>query len=194
MYLTAAVTTTKSLVRSRQSFLTPRLINPQPSALFTFYHFDNSTLFFLRFFFVFFFVLVNPIASQNHNAPQQNLSQNYSLPASTMQANSYDASSSFHNPSAVNNFNNFDQSNQFQMQYQQQSFDYQAGGLIQQQQQFIGQSSVNNGASSAYQHSINDLLVQPTATLQQNLFSSQDASAVSQSVSIFTINNFPYKF
>jgi hypothetical protein len=107
-----------------------------------------------------------------------------------MQANSFDASSSFHTPPAVNNFNNFDQSNQFSMQYQQQqqqSFGYQAGGHIQQQQQFMGQSSVNNGSSSAYQHSINDLLVQPTATLQQNLFSSsQDTSgvAVNQSVSI----------
>jgi hypothetical protein len=131
-------------------------------------------------FLVFFLFLVNPIASHFHNAPQQNLTQNYSLPASTLQANSFDASSSFHNPPAVNNFNNFDQSKQFPMQYQQQqSFDYQAGGHIQQQQQFMGQSSVNNGSSSAYQHSINDLLVQPTATLQQNLFSSsQDSSGV----------------
>lgn len=142
------------------------------------------------FFCVILSVLVNPIASSHfHNAPQQNLTQNnYSLPAPTMQANSYDASSSFQNPPAVvNNFNNFDQSNQFQMQYQQQqSFDYQAGGHIQQQQQFMGQSSVNNGSSSAYQHSINDLLVQPTVTLQQNLFSnSQDSAvaAVNQSVS-----------
>jgi hypothetical protein len=96
-----------------------------------------------------------------------------------MQANSFDASSSFHSP-AVNTFNNFDPSNQFQMQYQQQqqSFGYEAGG------HFMGQSSVNNGSSSAYQHSINDLLVQPTATLQQNLFSSQDSSAVSVNQSV----------
>lgn len=99
-----------------------------------------------------------------------------------MQANSYDASS-------FNNINNFDPSNQFQMQYQQQSFDQQyQGGHV--QQQFMGQSPVvvqhiqgiNNGSTSGYQHSINDLLVQPTATLQQNLFSSQDAVS-NQSVS-----------
>lgn len=100
-----------------------------------------------------------------------------------MQANSYDASS-------FNNINNFDPSNQFQMQYQQQSFDQQYQGGHVQQQQFMGQSPVvvqhiqgiNNGSTSGYQHSINDLLVQPTATLQQNLFSSQE-TVPNQSVS-----------
>ena len=112
-----------------------------------------------------------------------------------MQANSYDASFN-----SATNFNNFDQSNQFQMQYQQQQqpqpFNQQQqyeGAHI--QQQFIGQSSVvgqqqgihnqgiNNGSTSAYQHSINDLLVQPTVTLQQNLFSNQDSVSGNQSVS-----------
>lgn len=106
-----------------------------------------------------------------------------------MQANSYDASFN-----SATNFNNFDP-NQFPTQYQQ-PFNEQtqyAGGHI--QQQFMGQSSVvgqqqelhnqgiNNGSTSAYQHSINDLLVQPTATLQQNLFSSQETVAANQSVS-----------
>lgn len=80
------------------------------------------------------------------------------------------------------------------MQYQQQqTYDQQQfqGGHV--QQQFMGQSSVvgqqqlhqgiNNGSASAYQHSINDLLVQPTLTLQQNLFS-QEAVAANQSVSV----------
>jgi Ni,Fe-hydrogenase I large subunit len=101
-----------------------------------------------------------------------------------------------------NNFNNFDQSNnQFQMQQydqssQQQTFNqpqqssqqYQVGGhMQQQQQQFIGQSSVaiNNGSTTNYQHSINDLLVQPTANLQQNLFGSPDTHQTNQSVSIY---------
>lgn len=109
-----------------------------------------------------------------------------------MQANNYDASFN-----SANNFNNFDPSNQFPMQYpqpqSQTSFtqpEYQGGHI---QQQFMGQSSVveqqqqhqgiNNGSTSAYQHSINDLLVQPTLTLQQNLFNSQEAVASNQSVS-----------
>lgn len=103
-----------------------------------------------------------------------------------------------------NNFNNFDQSNnQFPMQQfdqpqqtfnQQQSSSqqYQVGGHIQQQQQqFIGQSSVaniNNGSTTNYQHSINDLLVQPTANLQQNLFGSPDTHQTNQSVSINHLN------
>lgn len=110
-----------------------------------------------------------------------------------MQDNSFDPSYN-----SANNFNNFDQSNQFQMQYSlpQQSFQNQQqfqGGHI--QQQFMGQSSIvgqqqelhnqgiNNGSTTAYQHSINDLLVQPTATLQQNLFNNQDAISGNQSVS-----------
>jgi hypothetical protein len=144
------------------------------------------------FFFVLFCFsfLVNPIASSHfHNAQQQNLTQNYSLHPSPMQANSFDAS---FNP--ANNFNNFDQTNQFQMQYNQQqpqTFDQQPfeGGNIQ-QQQFMGQSTVvgqqqlqqqgiNNGSAPGYQHSINDLLVQPTT----NLFGSQETST-NQSVSI----------
>ena len=169
--------------------------------LLVFYNFANAAAFLdtsAQFFFVFFsfrfflflFILVNPIASSHtHNAPQQNLTQNYSLHPNPMQANSFDASS-FTSSVTNNNFNNFDQSN-FQMQYQQpqqQTFDQQQyqGGHI--QQQFMGQSSqqhqgINNGSSSTYQHSINDLLVQPTATLQQNLFSSQDTLATNQSVS-----------
>lgn len=106
------------------------------------------------------------------------------------------------------NFNNFDQStNQFQMQQQpstqfaasqsatqqqqpifvqntQQQF--QAGGLQSQQQQFMGQSTagINNGSTANYQHSIDDLLVQQTPSLQQNLFnSSQETHHSSQSVS-----------
>jgi hypothetical protein len=147
---------------------------------------------------LFFFVvsfLVNPIASsQIHNAQQQNVIQNFSLHPNPMQTSNYDASFN-----SANNFNNFDQSNQFQTQYQQQSFDQQyEGGLVQQQQQqqFMGQSSVveqqqqlhhqviNNGSATGYQHSINDLLVQPATGLQQNLFSSQESVATNQSVSI----------
>lgn len=143
----------------------------------------------------FYFILVNPIASSHfHNAPQQNLTQNYSLHPNPMQANSFDASSFTATP--ANNFNNFVESTPFQMQYQQQqssssSFVQQSfeGGQVQ-QQQFMGQTSavnqhqgINNGSTSAYQHSINDLLVQPTATLQQNLFSSQDTLSTNQSVS-----------
>lgn len=137
----------------------------------------------------FLFFLVNPIASsQIHNAPQQNLIQNYSLHPNPMQANSYDPSYN-----SATNFNNFDPSNQFQMQFQQQHFNNQyQGGHI--QQQFMGQSSIVgqqqelhnqgiNGSTSAYQHSINDLLVQPTVTLQQNLFSNQDTVSGNQSVS-----------
>lgn len=73
------------------------------------------------------------------------------------------------------------------MQYQQQQ--YEASG----QQQFMGQSSVQhqviNNGSSNYQHSINDLLVQPTPTLQQNLFNSQEALAANQSVSFLSRNS-----
>lgn len=182
MCLTAAATTIRSLVRI---FLPPKafpafIFHPihQSKLMICFIIFASPHFFLFCVFFSFF--LVNPIASHFQNAPQQNLTQNYSLPASTMQANSFDASSSFHN-----NFNNFDQSNQFPMQYQQQqqSFGYEAGGHIQQQQQFIGQASVNNGSSSAYQHTMNDLLVQPTATLQQDLFS-QNSSAVSVNQSV----------
>lgn len=139
------------------------------------------------------FILVNPIASSHfHNASQQNLTQNFSLHPNPMpEANSFDASSF----SSATNFNNFDQSNQFQMQYQQQqpqqSFDQTYQGGLDQQLQFMGQTSavsqhqgINNGSATSYQHSINDLLVQPTATLQQNLFSSQDALVSNQSVSI----------
>jgi hypothetical protein len=146
----------------------------------------RSVLVFCSFCFSF---LVNPIASSHfHNAQQQNITQNYSLHPNPMQTNSFDAS---FNP--ANNFNNFDQTNQFQMQYNQQqpqTFDQQPfeGGHI--QQQFMGQSSVvgqqqlqhqgiNNGTAPGYQHSINDLLVQPTP----NLFGSQETSTV-QSVSI----------
>lgn len=132
-----------------------------------------------------FVFLVNPIASSHsHNAQQQN----YSLHPNPVQTNNYDASFN-----SANNFNNFDQSNQFPMQYQQQqTYDQQQfqGGHV--QQQFMGQSSVvgqqqlhqgiNNGSASSYQHSINDLLVQPTVTLQQNLFS-QEAVTANQSVS-----------
>lgn len=137
--------------------------------------------------FFYFSFLVNPIASSHfHNAQQQNLTQNYSLHPNPVQANNYDASFN-----SANNFNNFDQSNQFPTQYQQQqTFNEQfQGGLI--QQQFMGQSTavsqlhhqgINNG-SSAYQHSINDLLVQPTVTLQQNLFNNQETITVNQSVS-----------
>lgn len=111
-----------------------------------------------------------------------------------MQANSFDASSFTASP--ANNFNNFVESTSFQLQYNQQqqssSFVQQSfeGGAVQ-QPQFMGQTSavnqhqgINNGSTSAYQHSINDLLVQPTATLQQNLFSSsQDTLSSNQSVS-----------
>lgn len=109
-----------------------------------------------------------------------------------MQTNSFDASSFTATP--ANNFNNFVESTPFQMQYnnQQSSFIQQSfeGGAVQ-QTQFMGQTSavnqhqgINNGSSSAYQHSINDLLVQPTATLQQNLFSSsQETLSTNQSVS-----------
>lgn len=108
-----------------------------------------------------------------------------------MQVNSYDASFT-----SANNFNNFDQSNQFPMQYQQQPFNQYEGGQFmgltsvvgQQQQQQLHQG-INNGSTSSYQHSINDLLVQPTATLQQNLFSSQDAVPANQSVSCATNEN-----
>lgn len=142
--------------------------------------------------FVSFIFLVNPIASsQFHNAPQQTLTQNYSLHPNPMQVNSYDASFT-----SANNFNNFDQSNQFPMQYQQQPFNQYEGGQFmgltsvvgQQQQQQLHQG-INNGSTSSYQHSINDLLVQPTATLQQNLFSSQDAVPANQSVSCATNEN-----
>lgn len=113
-----------------------------------------------------------------------------------MQANSFEASSFTATP--ANNFNNFVESTPFQMQYNnqpqqsssfiQQSFE---GGAVQ-QPQFMGQTSnqhqgINNGSTSAYQHSINDLLVQPTATLQQNLFSSsQDTLSSNQSVSFYS--------
>lgn len=106
------------------------------------------------------------------------------------------------------NFNNFDQSNnQFQMQPQQQyqsqtttqstpqqtiyaqpsqQSEFEVGGHLEPQQQFMGQSSVgiNNGSTTNYQHSINDLLVQQTPTLQQNIFNnSTETHHTSQSVS-----------
>lgn len=145
-----------------------------------------------------YFILVNPIASSHfQNAQQQNLTQNYSLHPNTnpMQVNHYDAAS--FNPN--NNFNNFEQSNQFQYQQTQQNFS-QAGGLMQQQNQqnmyqqnqqniqqqnYYGQSIVqqnmNNGPST-YQHTINDLLVhQPTTNYQQtNIYNSQDPVPVIQ--------------
>lgn len=85
------------------------------------------------------------------------------------------------------------------MQYQQQSTYVQQqqstyqGGIVQ-QQQFMGQSSqhqvINNGSTSGYQHSIDDLLVQPTVTLQNNLFSSQESVPSSQSVSLYRMFSF----
>lgn len=105
------------------------------------------------------------------------------------------------------NFNNFDQSNnQFQMQQQQyqsqttsqsapqqtmyaqptQQTQFEVGGHLQSQQQFMGQSSVgiNNGSTANYQHSINDLLVQQTPNIQQNIFNnSTETHHTSQSVS-----------
>jgi hypothetical protein len=136
------------------------------------------------------FFSVNPNASsssssQFHNAQQQ---------TNQMQTNDFNVN--------FNNFNNFDQSNnQFQMQqydqpttqqqptqiFDQQSTQYQVGEHM--QQQFIGQSSVaiNNGSTTNYQHSINDLLVQPTANLQQNLFGSPDTHQTNQSVSLIGI-------
>lgn len=73
---------------------------------------------------------------------------------------------------------------QQQSTYGQQQQTYEGGHV---QQQFMGQSSqhqgINNGSTSGYQHSIDDLLVQPTATLQHNLFSSQDSVQTNQSVS-----------
>jgi hypothetical protein len=121
--------------------------------------------------------LVNPIASSHFpNAPQQNLTQNYSLHpnnannnvnAQAMQmSNHYDASSFNSN----SNFNNFDPSNQFQSyqsattQYQQQqnsaqNFEvgqmHQSQQIYQQQQQtqqFYGQSSSSMIAVSHQQH------------------------------------------
>lgn len=158
---------------------------------------------------LFIIFLVNPIESSHfQNAQQQNLTQNYSLHPNPMQVNHYDAS---FNPQ--NNFNNFDQSNQFQYQQQSSTTQYQAGGLIQQQtqqnmyqqnqqniqqqqqQNYYGQSMVqqplsnmNNGPST-YQHTINDLLVhQPTTNFQQtNIYNTQDHMPViqtHQSVSI----------
>lgn len=78
---------------------------------------------------------------------------------------------------------------QYQQQQQQSTYGQQQqtyeGGHV--QQQFMGQSSqhqgINNGSTSGYQHSIDDLLVQPTATLQHNLFSSQETVQTNQSVS-----------
>jgi len=152
--------------------------------------------------------LVDPNASANniHNAqvPQTpNLTQNYSSQATNHHFDmSYNSSSS----SSANNFNNF---TQFPMQYQpqQQQTDqyggqqqYQDGNQMyqQQQQQFHGQSTVVatgvmqqqqhqhglHGPTSTYQHSINDLLVQPTATLQQNLFNSESMTSISSNQSV----------
>ena len=151
-----------------------------------------------------FFFLVNPPIASSHfqNAQQQNLTQNYSLHTNPMQVNHSFENASF-NPNN-NNFNNFDQSNQFQYQtnYPQQqqssstsSQQYQVGHVQEQQQiyqsqqnmQYYGQSipqqqqeqhqGLNNGPTSTYQHTINDLLVQnPTTTtnFQQNMFNSQE--------------------
>lgn len=110
-------------------------------------------------------------------------------------SNHYDASSL-----NANNFNNFDPSTQYQSQYHiQQQQNFQAGGINhqsqqmynQQQQQFYGhgqsssssnssiQQNLNNGPTSTYQHTINDLLVQhPTSSYQQqqpqqNLYNNQ---------------------
>lgn len=181
-----ATFTTRNLVRNLNPslfFSTPPCPALISSLIFIICHPRNAQLLFVSFVF-----LVNPIASSHsHNAQQQN----YSLHPNSVQANNYDEPFN-----SANNFNNFDQSNQFPMQYQQQqTYDQQQfeGGLV--QQQFIGQSSVdgqqqlhqgiNNGSASAYHHSINDLLVQPTATLQQNLFSQETVTA-NQSVSIST--------
>lgn len=119
--------------------------------------------------------------------------------------NHFDASSS---PLIVNNnnFNNFDPSSNHQ--YQQSQFqqpvvlnpqNFQAGNVNQQsqiynQQQFYGQSSSssstmtanhqNNGPSSTYQHTINDLLIQhPTPTFQQQTLYNNQVQT-SQSVNI----------
>jgi hypothetical protein len=147
------------------------------------------------FFFIIF--LVNPIASPHfQNAQQQNISQNYSLHPNTMQVNHFDASLNSNN----NNFNNF--ANQFQYETQQQTYPQQnqstnhqsfetVGQMYQPQivEQFFGQSvmpnqnhqpstvqqGLNNGPSSSYQHTINDLLVQqPSTVYQQNVYSSQE--------------------
>ena len=125
--------------------------------------------------------LVNPNASLYH--AQQNISHNYSLHTNQLQSNHYE---SFNQT----NFNNYDpnqlQQNQFALlnvqlqsniEGQQQQLQHQT---YQQQNQFINQT-VNtagiNGPSSSTsfpQNSINDLLIVPTGTLQQNLFNNQD--------------------
>jgi hypothetical protein len=144
-----------------------------------------------------FFLVNPIASSHFQNAQQQNItSQNYSLhpnnnnvPAMQMTNHQYDASS-FN--SSSNNFNhNFDPSNQsLQYQQQQQTFvaqqqTFEGGSHMTQQQQmyqstqaqFYGQSAMmghqnhtqglNNGPTSTYQHTINDLLVHPTSSYQQ---------------------------
>lgn len=171
------------------------------------------------FLFVLDFILVNPIASSHlQNAPQQNYSlhpnnnnNNHNLNVNdnsnnAMQIlNHFDASS----PLIVNNnFNNFDPSSNYQSQYQQPVVlnpqNFQAGNVNQQSQiynqpQFYGQSSSssstmttnhqNNGPSTTYQHTINDLLIQhPTSSFQQQtIYNNQVQSSQSVIISLLHI-------
>jgi hypothetical protein len=108
----------------------------------------------------FYLFLVNPTASSHfQNAPQQNLTQNYSLHPNPMQATSHFNDASFN--STNNNFNNFDQSpNQFYQSpnnYPQQSSDvaasssststqqYQVSGQMTQQQNMYQQQQQQQG-------------------------------------------------